>query len=112
MRMSFRALAVLALVAFLPACGDDYLTTEPETILTDEIVWTDPNLIVGVLADFYDRLPQYQGYHGVQSRVGMEQTSYDEALWSGITSVGAEGTPNQILEYANNRWTLWSNENP
>lgn len=110
MNKARRSLLLVALVGLLAACWDDYLTTEPRTILTDDVVWTDPNIIRGVIADFYGRLPQGQGFGGVQSRVGLDVTAYDEALWSGITSVGEEGTPNQILQYANDRWTLWDGD--
>ena len=52
----------VALVAALAACGDDVLNTEPQTILTDEQVWGDPNLIRSVLADYYNRLPRHTDF--------------------------------------------------
>lgn len=96
-----RKLARLMLLPLaLTACDGDYLTTEPQTIITDERVWTDPNMIVGVLADIYDRLPEY----GVFNSAAM--TSYDEAIWSGGAGGGPEAV-NQILEYTYDRWALW-----
>lgn len=108
MRMSCRSLLLLSLAASLGGCTDDYLTTEPKTILTDDRLWTDPNLITGVIADFYGRLPQYLEF-GEQDEVE-PFAAYDEALWSGIISTGAEGTPNQIREYADDRWALWDGD--
>lgn len=95
-----------ALAASLAGCLDDYLNTEPQTILTDEQVWTSPNMILGILADYYSRLPQYFSLDGPDnaSNVGV-MASYDDALWSGIT--GFE-EPNQLTNYPYSRWALWN----
>lgn len=57
------AVLALTLAASVAGC-DGWLTTEPQTILTDEQVWSDPTLVVSVLADYYDRIPQREGPQG------------------------------------------------
>ena len=64
MRKLHGCLLVVGLVGPLSGCADDWLTTEPQTILTDEQVWTDPRLIEAVLADFYSRLPKHTDFGG------------------------------------------------
>src|SRR5688500_9411732 len=54
----------LASTLVLGGCLDDYLATEPRTILTDEQLWSDPQLVVSVLADYYDRIPLDFGPQG------------------------------------------------
>jgi starch-binding outer membrane protein, SusD/RagB family len=109
MKTSYRSIVLLTLAGALAGgCADGYLTTEPQTILTDAQLWNDPNMIRGVLADFYGRLPQYQQF-GAQAQAE-PFAAYDEALWSGIISVGAAGTSNQIREYADSRWQLWNGD--
>src|SRR5690606_11060061 len=66
-----------------------------------------PSLIRTVMADFYSRAPQWQGFGGSNSRVGQELTSFDEALWSSITSTGG-ANPNELTVYADNMWTHWN----
>ncbi len=97
-----RRLGMIALlVPFLGACSDDYLVTEPQTILTDDAVWGSPTMILGVLANYYDRLPQHLGLGQGQYE---DMTAYDEAMWSSGT--GWENR-NQYVDYPYNRWTLW-----
>lgn len=76
---------VLALASMmtLGGCLDGWLTTTPQNILTDEQLWTDEQLIVNVLADYYDRLPIREGPHGggeTGSWAAWDQ--YDEGILS------------------------------
>jgi hypothetical protein len=43
------------------SCNDDeFLTREPTNILTDNQIWKDKSLVLSVVADLYDRIPEYQ----------------------------------------------------
>lgn len=90
-----RYLVVSTLV--LAGCVDDWLTTEPQTILTDDIVWGDYDIVLSVLADYYDRIPQW---NGLQNDQFSRYTQLDEAIAHG--SGGSGGA----LGYGN-----WANYN-
>lgn len=100
-RLPFLLVALLSCIT--TACVDEYLTTEPQTILTDEQVWSNPSMIEGVLADYYSRLPEYMGL-SVGASAGGPMTSFDEAIYSGVTS--NEG-PNTFVSYPYGGWSLW-----
>jgi hypothetical protein len=104
MKKTHRGWAGIALVASLVAC-DDFLTTEPQTIITDDQVWSDAALITNVLANFYDRLPLHQSL----PNGSFEQfANYDEGVWSGVTA-GAQAR-NSAANYPYNyaAWSLWA----
>ncbi len=51
----------LLLVTVGWSCKDDsFLNREPTNILIDNQVWKDPTLVLSVVADLYDRIPEYQ----------------------------------------------------
>lgn len=77
------------------------LNIPPQTILTDERVWGDPNLVKGVVADYYSRLPMHQTLTGGN---GQNFTSYDEAIWSAADNGEVANTH---ITYAYNRWSIW-----
>src|SRR5690606_36662144 len=81
MKKSYGYLSCALLVASLGAC-DEYLNTEPQTILTDEQVWSNPSMILGVMADYYGLLPDYLNFESGLGTWG----SHDEGLYSGITN--------------------------
>jgi starch-binding outer membrane protein, SusD/RagB family len=99
---SIRKLALLLVAASATACSDDYLVTEPQTILTDEAVWGSPAMVLGVIANYYNRLPQY---HGLQQGQYEDMTAFDDAMWSSGT--GWENR-NQYVNYAYGLWALWN----
>ncbi len=91
---------VLALASTLAlgGCLDDWLTTEPQDILTNEQLYSDPQLIVNLLADYYDRLPMREGPQGVgETGTWIEWEDYDEAIISrqntGNVNAGGVGSP-------------------
>lgn len=98
-----RFAATLLLAVSVSGCSEDYLTTQPQTILTDETVWGDPARVLGVVSNYYSRMPQVLGLQQGQYE---DMAAYDEALWSSGT--GWENR-NQMLNYGYNRWTLWDN---
>jgi len=93
-------MAGLLIVLAMGACDtEDFLTTAPPTILTDEQLWTDPNLILGVLANFYSRAPDFYGLDGAAGGdVPFPFVHHDEALFSGNTFSG-DAQANQIIQY-------------
>ena len=114
---SARALLLrLVLLAQLAGCGDDVLNTEPQTILTDEQVWGDPNLIRSVLADYYNRLPRHTDF-GVNGNCDYapadaycgwkDYAAYDEAIWSGVGNFDYEFR-NTLINYPYARWSEWN----
>lgn len=63
----------------LVSCNhDDWFERQPQDILTDEQIWSDADLTLSVLANYYNRLPSL---HGVFNTGGMAQL--DDAMWSG-----------------------------
>lgn len=91
-----------ALLLSAASCKKDLLDTTPQTIFTDEQIWKDPKLIMGVLANLYDRLPKYASL-----AVGSENfTTYDEAMWSGLSNNDVE-VRNNLINYSYDRWSLW-----
>lgn len=96
-----RYAATLLLAVSVAACSDDYLTTQPQTILTDEQVWGDPARVLGVISNFYSRMPQTIGLGQGQYE---DMAAYDDALWSSGT--GWENR-NQYVDYGYNRWTIY-----
>lgn len=68
----------------------------------NEQVMNDPKLIVGLLANFYDRLPTDASL----TTRWQQHTAYDDAVWSGGGNAG-DIERNNIPSYATNRWTLW-----
>lgn len=92
MKLSYKTFILsLGLLTGLSACEKDFLDRESPTIVKEEQIWNDPNLITSLLANYYDRLPAHS-----QIDAGWEQfTAYDEALWAG----NGNG-PNDLFTFA------------
>ena len=106
-------LSFLVLIT-VSACTSDWLEREPEEILTDEQLWTNPALIISTLGDYYSRLPQHTDFGGPYvcgSPSGYcgwkDYASYDEAMWSGVSNFDFEFR-NNLIEYPFARWNLWN----
>lgn len=78
-------LGVVVLVT-IAGCQDDPLSTSPENILTEDQVFSSPDLAEGLLSNYYGRLPQSKGLSGDP----IQWARFDEALWS------AGGTPPEL----------------
>ena len=63
------------------ATCNNWLDTEPNTILTEDQVWENEDLINGVLANLYARIPAESGLE--ESRIN-GHVILDDAMWSGI----------------------------
>ena len=84
------------------SCKKDWLDRQSQTILSNDQVMNDPNLIVGLLANLYDRLPSDASL----TNRWQQHTAYDDAVWSGGGNAGDVERLN-IVTYATNRWSLW-----
>lgn len=100
MKSSFKTLALSTglLLGLSTGCQKDFLDRTPPTILLDAQLWNSPDLITGLLANYYDRLPVnnsiYNGWQGF--------ADFDEAMWSGINN-----GPNDIFNYGGFSWANW-----
>lgn len=68
---------------------DDFLNREPKDVLLDEQVWQDKGLVFSVLADLYDRYPDYQTIEN-----WVEFTNFDEAFASASPDYGRHKNQN------------------
>jgi hypothetical protein len=80
-------------------CKDEeFLNRDPRNILLNDQVWQDKGLVFSVLADLYDRYPDYQT---IESWVNF--TEFDEAFASSAGDYGRH--KNQDYDYGN--WDYW-----
>jgi len=94
--------AIFSLAIFsLASCEKDWLERKSQTILGSEQVMNDPNLIVGLLANYYNRLPSD---YNLGSSANM--TRYDDAIWGNSTNLN-EQIRNELIEYNINTWSIW-----
>jgi hypothetical protein len=100
MKKSYRTLLFtsLLLAGISSACKKDFLEQDPSTIVKEDQIWNDPNLVTSLLANYYDRLPA----HTEIDINYADFAAYDEAMWSG----NGDG-PNNIPAYDFSRWRLW-----
>lgn len=78
-KYTFYLSILLAVVGLLAGCNeDDWLQRTPKDRITDEQLWNDPNMILGLLANYYDRLPQLAGVFNTGTNA-----EFDDAMWSG-----------------------------
>jgi len=107
MKSIYKYILVGVFASSFSGCKPD-LEVEPNLILQGELVWNDPTLAIGVLANYYDRLPIH-----TQLTVDANATTgllgwpgaarYDEAIWSG----SSDNTRNNIISYPFTDWQLW-----
>lgn len=109
-------LAILGIlpVAFI-SCEKDWLERTPKNIILEEQVWNDPKQILGLLANFYDRLPTDMGLTDPDhTSIDINQerqaqwrrmADYDDAMWSGFSN---EEGRNNIVNYPFDRWRMWN----
>lgn len=94
----------LVLTLSMTSCKKDYLEREPTTIVTDEQLWKDPKLIVGLLANYYNRLPTEMGLNDQAGSQWRNMADYDDAMWSGSSN---DEFRNNIVSYSASRWRLY-----
>lgn len=94
-------LKYIYLVIFLAfaGCNDDkFLEREPTDILAEDQVWANEDLVFSVLADLYNRLPDYQGLEN-----WWEYANFDEAFGSNA----GDYWRHQNQEYSYWDWRMW-----
>lgn len=72
------ALLLAVATSFVSCDEDGWLQRDPKDRITDEQLWNDPNMILGLLANYYDRMPQLAGVFNTGTN-----TEFDDAMWSG-----------------------------
>ena len=87
-----------AITSMLSSCGDSWFEREPKNILTNELVWNDPNMIKSQLANLYNRIPQL---HGDFNTGGMCET--DDAMYCGTLDQNYRNE----LRYGNDYGRWW-----
>lgn len=90
----------IALIIFsIIGCNhDSWFERDPKDIITDEQLWKDPNLIKGLLANYYNRIPHF---HGDFNTGGM--CELDDAMWSGHR----DGNSRNDFTYGNSYGRYW-----
>lgn len=102
MKNIYQYISLLFCVFALSACKKDFLEREPQNILVQDQIYNDPKLVVALLANLYDRLPTDASL----TNRWPENTSYDDAVWSGSGNASEEYR-NNIISYPFDRWRLW-----
>jgi hypothetical protein len=100
MKLSIKSLGLgtVLLLGLSTSCQKDFLDRTPPNIILDAQLWNDANLVTGLLANYYDRLP----VHTTIYNNAIDFAAYDEAMWSGYNNY-----PNDIFNYDAFRWNNW-----
>jgi hypothetical protein len=93
-------LIIAAALVMISGCvkDDEFLSTDPKDLLTDDAVWRNPDLVLSVLADLYNRYPEQQTITN-----WAEFTNFDEAFPS---ESGQYWRAKQV-DYPYDWWNLW-----
>lgn len=109
MKIFYKYTLLFALLVLLTAgCDNDsWLSQDPEDIITEDQVWNDPELIRGVLSNYYDRLPRFHSLTDGQGGGWTEFALFTDAMWSGQEN--NDGLLN-IETFGTDWWSLWDYE--
>jgi len=89
----------IMLVTLAWGCNDEaFLDKSPTNILLDNQIWNDPSLVLSVVADLYDRVPEYQTLQG-----WWDFASFDEAF----ASNGGDYWRHKNQDYGYGEWANW-----
>lgn len=90
----------IVLLTFGQSCKKDseYLNKQPTNTLSVEATWKDPNLVLSVIGDLYDRYPDFQTIES-----WWEFTDFDEAF----ASNGGDYWRHQNAEFGYDNWNWW-----
>jgi hypothetical protein len=97
-KYSFLLIVLLGLSAGCVKNEDAWLDKSPTTVLLNDQVWSNPDLVLTVLANLYDRIPEYQELDQFGNFA-----DFDEAFPSSYGSY--ELVKNQTYDYSN--WNYW-----
>jgi len=90
----------VCLLLFTISCEKDWLERKSKTLIYEEQVWNDPKMILGLMANYYNRLTMDQSIETNWRNMA----NYDDAMWSGQNN---EEGRNNMANYGYNSWTLW-----
>jgi len=93
------SILLLLFMSLAWGCNDKaFLDKEPTNILIDNQIWGDKSLVLSVIADLYDRVPEYQTLTNWS-----EFASLDE----GFASNGGDYWRHKNQEYGYGEWSNW-----
>ncbi|MEM6842238.1 MAG: RagB/SusD family nutrient uptake outer membrane protein [Bacteroidota bacterium] len=91
----------ISLFTVLACNTEEFLEREPFEVLTDEDIWNDPDRILSLLANYYNRLPEHASLQANFENFA----AYIDATWSG--GGGGGNDLNDIPDYDFDFWELW-----
>jgi len=93
------SILLLLLMSLAWGCNDKaFLDKQPTNILVDSQIWADKSLVLSVIADLYDRVPEFQTITNWS-----EFASLDE----GFASNGGDYWRHKNTEYGYGEWSNW-----
>jgi len=93
------SILLLLLMSLAWGCNDKaFLDKQPTNILVDSQIWADKSLVLSVIADLYDRVPEFQTITGWS-----EFASFDEGFASNAGDYGRH----KNTEYGYGEWSNW-----
>lgn len=95
-----RYIALFVFIFLLSGCNDDWLVREPTDIITQKQVWNDTQMIDGLLANYYDRLPK----HASLTDGWPNPANFTNSMWSGQNN---DEWRNNLPTYGYGWWSLW-----
>ncbi|MBD8487273.1 RagB/SusD family nutrient uptake outer membrane protein [Echinicola sp. CAU 1574] len=91
--------SIFTCVILFTACNDeDFLNRDPQNILLEDQVWENEDLVLSVLADLYNRLPDYQTIER-----WWEFANFDETF----ASNAGDYWRHQNVDYGYGDWGMW-----
>ncbi|MEB2773840.1 RagB/SusD family nutrient uptake outer membrane protein [Algoriphagus sp. D3-2-R+10] len=96
---NLRYIYLVIFLAFAGCNNDEFLDREPTDILGEDQVWANDDLVFSVLADLYNRLPDYQGLEN-----WWEYANFDETF----ASNAGDYWRHQNQEYGYGDWGMWN----
>lgn len=94
MKKNLIYLLSVILACQLSSC-DSFLDRTPTDFLTDDQVWSDNTMVLGVLANLYDNVPMNGS---LQDDVNF--SLIDDVMWCGLMNTDVETARNQMVAYA------------
>ncbi|NJN27250.1 MAG: hypothetical protein HC819_15350 [Cyclobacteriaceae bacterium] len=120
MNKIFKITIIMLLTAAFMGC-EDLLDREPLDIISDEAVWSDPDLILGNLLGMYDKAPTRRDFHGGfpwggawddGNAEGAHEpgfyTTYSDEARAGYNWVGSINNNLNGLDRSNNELSYWN----
>ena len=101
MKQKFIYILSLIIGLQLMSCAD-WLDRDPSDILTDDQVWKDRNMVIGILANYYNRIPQ----NAALANNWVDHSVFDDAMWSGSKNYDQQ-LRNNFVGYNYDWFRLW-----